>query len=530
MSKRARLVAGSVRLLVSGIVVLSLFGPSPIHAQGQPNDALYYGAAVTADGKNLPVGTEITAVVANGPNDTVTIETAGEYGSAGFGGETLEVPTDSSVSFIAENEYGRFEANRSIDNPQSGKQRLDLGFPPGSAERRPYFRVSGLDPQDTTVFEDETANVTATVANVGSEAGTQTVSLTLDGQSVGTQEVTLDPDEQTTVRFTVDASQFQPGDYTHELSTADTAQSGSLTIEDTSAVFEVTAFDPSDPTVVQGESYNVTATVENTGNTDGTQPIEYRVDGATRASESVTLDAGETYSFEASGISTSGLSNGSYTHEVVTANDSRSGTLTIITENPWFSVSSMTGQDQVVRGTSLNTSATIVNDGADAGVQTVTLRFTTSLVDEQTVNLSVDEERTLTFANVSTADLATGRYAYTVATANESQTGTVTVVDEANDTTGTPTGTVRSGGTAADADTATGTAPPTGSTPSVTAQPTDAPALPNTTDTPTPDEGADDSSGGGLIPGFLQTLLFYGGILVAGVYIVLKGLAIYLGY
>lgn len=93
--------------------------------------------------------------------------------------------------------------------------------------------------------------------------------------------------------------------------------------------FDVSDLDPQDVTVEQGESINVSATIENIGNADGTQTVEFRVDDDVLASEEVTLDVDDSTSVEFTNIDTSGLDEGDYTHGVYTDDSSQTATLTI---------------------------------------------------------------------------------------------------------------------------------------------------------------------------------------------------------
>lgn len=95
------------------------------------------------------------------------------------------------------------------------------------------------------------------------------------------------------------------------------------------ANFEVSNLSPTDVTVTQGDLINVSATITNTGDEIGTQSVDFRVGGTTLASENVELtgDENETVSF--TGIDTSGLSAGNYTHGVYTDDDQQTAQLTV---------------------------------------------------------------------------------------------------------------------------------------------------------------------------------------------------------
>jgi hypothetical protein len=95
------------------------------------------------------------------------------------------------------------------------------------------------------------------------------------------------------------------------------------------ANFTVSNLSPMDVTVTQGDVITVSAMVTNEGDMNGTQMVEFRVDGTTLANETVTLEGGENTTVEFTGINTSALAPGNYTHGVFTANDSQTATLTV---------------------------------------------------------------------------------------------------------------------------------------------------------------------------------------------------------
>ncbi|TKX84545.1 hypothetical protein EXE43_18330, partial [Halorubrum sp. SS5] len=79
-----------------------------------------------------------------------------------------------------------------------------------------------------------------------------------------------------------------------------------------SATFTVSELDPQDVTATVGDALTVTATVENTGNAEATQTVEFRVGGDAVASQDVTLEAGSSTTVEFADVDTSGLDAGEY--------------------------------------------------------------------------------------------------------------------------------------------------------------------------------------------------------------------------
>jgi PGF-CTERM protein len=111
------------------------------------------------------------------------------------------------------------------------------------------FELSNLDP--TTIQVDapgETATVTVTVENVGSQTATQDVTIQIEGSIAETKTVTLEGGESTTLRFDLDTSQLNGG---------------------TRAAFQVATQDDSVAGVVDVAESTTAATADHTDSTTG---------------------------------------------------------------------------------------------------------------------------------------------------------------------------------------------------------------------------------------------------------------------
>ena len=200
-----------------------------------------------------------------------------------------------------------------------------------------------------------------------------------------------------------------------------------------------------------------------------------------------------------------------------TNNDSQSGTLTVERNES-------DGQDPeatlivteldpsgttATRGTAVDVTASIRNDGRADETQSVQFRLDDEPIDSESITLGQGETTTVTFT-AETESLAVGTYVYGVHIANDEQVGTLTVEGKAEQT--PREGTTTPG----QADETTTTS---------TQRPSSTPAETTTT------EGSGDGGGGGLIPdGLLRALLLYIGVPLAVIYGILKAMAIYLGY
>ena len=199
-----------------------------------------------------------------------------------------------------------------------------------TADAPPNFQVSNVQPADATVTNGTLIDVSADIENVGTVAGTQDITLTVGGVSA-TKTETLNASENTTVTFTdVDTGALGPGSYTHTVSSANDSNSGNLTVETEQgpAVFDVSNVQPADATVTNGTAIDVSADIENTGDTQGTQDITLSIDGFSQTTTE-TLNASENTTVTFSNVDTGALGPGTYTHEISSANDSASGNLTV---------------------------------------------------------------------------------------------------------------------------------------------------------------------------------------------------------
>jgi len=94
------------------------------------------------------------------------------------------------------------------------------------------------------------------------------------------------------------------------------------------STFEVSDLEPSEATATAGDSVTVSATIENTGNAEGTESVALTLDGDEVDTQDVTIAGGDSTTVEFT-VDTSGLGAGDYEHGVATSADEATGTLTI---------------------------------------------------------------------------------------------------------------------------------------------------------------------------------------------------------
>ena len=153
-----------------------------------------------------------------------------------------------------------------------------------------------IDPREVETGESST--VTATVENSGDGPGSTRVGLSVDGTTVSQQLVSLRPGQTTTVTF--ERTFQQSGEYEIAVTnrpgvTVYTTEAGTVTVTDppSGPSFEVTDAAVSATEIDPGENVDVTATVANVGDEDGTFRAELAIAGIVFQSQQVDVAAGE---------------------------------------------------------------------------------------------------------------------------------------------------------------------------------------------------------------------------------------------
>lgn len=151
------------------------------------------------------------------------------------------------------------------------------------------FDVSDLSGPEE-VDQGDSFTVNATVTNTGNQVDTQTVEFHFRGMTQRTTNVTLGAGESTEVAFEdIDTAGVSGGGYQYGVYTEDDSATANLTVNEGS--FGVTISEAPDE-LGPGETYNVTATVKNTGNATDEQTIEYELEPAVTNVAVVDSDEG----------------------------------------------------------------------------------------------------------------------------------------------------------------------------------------------------------------------------------------------
>ena len=174
------------------------------------------------------------------------------------------------------------------------------------------FTVDSLDAPEAA-GQDSNITVEAQITNNGSTQDTVPVEFRLDGVVVDQESVTLGPGETTNVSFSTNTDETEFGEVRHGVFTPSDGQLATLTIEESFVIDEFEAPDE----VTAGEEVTVTTNIRNPGETNATQNVTFRLEGATVATEEVTLVSGENTTLEFD-LPTDGVAPGVYVHSIFT--------------------------------------------------------------------------------------------------------------------------------------------------------------------------------------------------------------------
>ncbi|MFB6131766.1 MAG: hypothetical protein ABEJ28_13225 [Salinigranum sp.] len=258
----------------------------------------------------------------------------------------------------------------------------------GTAE----FRVTNPS-EGATVRAGNRFVVSANVTNVGGVGATQNVTLKVDRSGNGSPEevegsksVTLSPGQSRAVRFEVPVDGFASGSHRYAVLTENDRRVSTLDLRVLRPpTFDVAAVSAPD-SVVKNDSAVVSASVLNRGDFAGGQTVTFAVDrdhdGAYESDETVgtaSLNVGPGDRGHARfDLRSRELAPGSYTYQVSTRADARSGRF-VVKRPATLEVSGLNGSTDVDSGETFAVTAVVGNVGDVAGSTTVKLRSTANV-------------------------------------------------------------------------------------------------------------------------------------------------------
>ena len=177
--------------------------------------------------------------------------------------------------------------------------------------------------------------------------------------------------------------------------------------------------------IEQGETLNVTASIENPNDEAETQSVEYRFNGNVTAREEVSLDSGESTTFTAE-VDTSDIPADAYVHGVYTREDGQPAQVRIVDEISSFQVTGLTAPDSATAGETLSVNATVLNTNEFAVEQSIQFRFDGELVETRDVNLDGESSTAVQF-EINTEGTPPGTYFHSVFSNDFGQDASITI-------------------------------------------------------------------------------------------------------
>ena len=335
-------------------LVLSVLGPVGM-AAAAPSVSVSQSADSTTvnPGDTVTLTTTVSAQDVNGPLLAVNLPDGweGEVTDADGGAKKPQSGTSNTPEVVWLG-GGDYEVTVEVQVPSDATPGdytivTDLsGVDPTDDDGGVANEPDEMDSTSTTITVEEeqtnsppTASISGpTSAEVGEQV-TYTASASDDG-TIASYEWDFDGDGETDATGeSVTTSFDSAGSYDVELTVTDdqgaeTTATQTITVSEAPdpANFQISNLDaPSEAT--QGDTVTVTATVENTGDVEATQPVEFSFDGSVVDSQQVTLAGGASDEVTFT-LDTTGVAADTYTHGVSTNDDTATAQITVNEPTP----------------------------------------------------------------------------------------------------------------------------------------------------------------------------------------------------
>jgi len=238
----------------------------------------------------------------------------------------------------------------------------------------PKFELSSLEITPSEVATGQQATVGADLVNLKDVEATYTIQLKVDGEVVDTKEVTIDAGAKERVSFSYSTETL--GTYEVEIN----GLAGTLEVVNPPE-FQVSALETSPAEIVAGESFDISADIENLGEVEGEYTATLTVDGNVMDTTNITLDAGAT---EKVSFTSSLASAGIHTIELGDL------TTTVTALKPaQLEVSSLEVTPVLtLPGKETTVESDVTNMGEVEGSGTITLKVNDVEIDTRTVTLT----------------------------------------------------------------------------------------------------------------------------------------------
>ena len=391
--------------------------------------------SVAIDDTNSPVvtGEELTVTATINNTGDVRGNQTVELGSAALSGMSVISTEDTQTLALNASEQRTITFNWSTTEADAGDWAAVVLSANDSAQRNvtilePANFSVGIDDTNSPVAENDTLSVNATIDNVGGVHGTQTVNLTIDGTEVDNQSVSLDAGATTTQAFEWTTGPGDDGNHTAAVNSENASATAAVEVLAPANV-SVNLTGTNSP-VAEGETLQVDATVNNTGDVTATRNVTLAINGTgVVASQTVTL-AGGNASALALNWTPGGRDAGNYTVTVAAEDANDTAAVEIENASIYFEVETISAPATITAGDSYTLTANVSNVGAVNATQNVSyLLGGTVRATETNVSLNTSETTQLTF---SATNDTPGDYAQAIRTANETVATTNLTVEAAS--------------------------------------------------------------------------------------------------
>jgi len=310
-----------------------------------------------------------------------------------------------------------------------------------SIEQPATSELSNLDiagDGDTVeIVDGDNESVSVDVENIGDLPGSFDVSLEIgDGdfeQTIESEE--LDAGDSETITFEDATGELTPGEYDVEVTTEDDDINGTLTVlEQPFFDVEIDQAESSDE-IVAGDTAEIVAEINNTGEVEDTQTINLNVDGVSVDSDELTLDGGESQQVTLTN-ETDDDAVPSVEYELASDDDDDSITVDVLESATDSDVADLDiagqGEDaEIEEGDEEDVTANVTNLGDTEASLTATLSVGGEDIATDTVtDIAAGDTEEVLFDDV-TGDIEPGEYDVEVSTRHNSTTGTLNVLASA---------------------------------------------------------------------------------------------------
>jgi len=334
--------------------------------------------------------------------------------------ETLAVTLRGTVPSLS---IGSYQQGVFIGNTDEGQtSSITVG---GTQPAR--FSVQRIQPSSTQGEPGDSVSVTATVRNTGDRSGSTELEYRISNRVIATRTVSLDAGESVTVSLRGSVPNLAQGTYQQGVFVEDTSNglTSSFRLRREAASFRVIDISAQSRASV-GDRITADATVRNTGDERGSETFEYRIDGRTVATRSVTLNAGARTTVSLRGT-VPDRRDGTYRQGVFVDDTNRGVSTNLVIrdddEEAWFIVYDLRAPSQVEEGGDITVRATVENIGDETDSTRVEYRIDGDAIDSQRVELRPDRSTTVRFeANVPDIGTGTYRQGVFIGTTNRGQT------------------------------------------------------------------------------------------------------------